>query len=99
MEDVAIQIGLDLIYYWQLTPYQLNKHISAYNNKLQADYNLYDEIAFTIGIYVMKGFHDPENYPTLPISQSTQKTNEKMSDADMEKMARRNTIRTGGEII
>lgn len=86
------------MYFWKLTPIQFNKHISAYNKRINDKSALYDEIAYSIGVYVTKGFHDPENYPTEPFSQKVETENEVMTDDDMEMIARRNTIMLGGQV-
>lgn len=98
MEEVAISIELDLHYFWSLNPNQFNKHLIHFNKKTEIELRTMDEFAHLMGMYVMYAFNDPERYPVHPLYSGKNEVEEIMSDEDMEKVARRNTLIMGGEI-
>ena len=97
MEEDAILIGLDLDYYWRLTPKQYAKHIKVFNEKEQQRFKERDLLNFMLGKYIVYAFNDPKHYPSKPFAEKTAQL-ETMTDEEMEKQARRNTIKMGGVI-
>ena len=97
MEEDAIRVGLNLHYFWSLTPKQWAKYIKVFNEKEQARLQEIDTLNYILGKYVAYAVNDPKNYPKQPFTQKN--TNlEPMTDEEMEKQARRNTIKMGGVI-
>ncbi|CAM3608170.1 hypothetical protein ERUR111494_02580 [Erysipelothrix urinaevulpis] len=92
-------MGLNLDYYWSLNPKQFQKHYDAYNSQVRERVEYDDFINHMLGRYVMIAVHDPENYPEEPFTSLKTKVEEKMTDERMEKIARRNTLLMGGEIV
>ena len=97
MEEDAIRIGLDLNYYWNLNPKQYAKHIKIFNEKEEQRLKENDLFNFMLGKYVAYAFNDPKHYPSKPFNDKTTQL-EPMTDEEMERQARRNTIKMGGVI-
>ena len=57
-----------------------------------------DECNYILGKYIGFAVNDPRHYPSKPFSHITNTELEPMTDEQMEKMARRNTIKMGGVI-
>ena len=98
MEEDAITIGLDLHYYWSLTPKQWAKHIKVFKEKEQQRLKEKDLFNFMLGKYVAYAFNDPKHYPSKPFTEQNTDL-EPMTDEEMERQARRNTIKMGGVIV
>ena len=56
-----------------------------------------DMFNFMLGKYVAYAFNDPKHYPTKPFAEKNTDL-KPMTDEEMERQARRNTIRMGGVI-
>lgn len=97
MEEDAIKIGLDLHYFWSLNPKQWTKHLKVFNEKELERLKEIDTLNYLLGKYVGWAVNDPKHYPKNPFSEKNTDL-EPMSDEDMERQARRNTIRMGGVI-
>lgn len=97
MEEDAIKIGLDLHYFWSLNPNQWTKHLKVFNENERQRLKEIDTLNYLLGKYVGWAINDPKHYPTKPFSEKNTKL-KPMSDEDMEKQARRNTIKMGGVI-
>ena len=97
MEEDAIRIGLDLHYYWSLNPKQYAKHVKVFMEKEKARFNEIDTFNYILGKYIAYAVNDPRHYPTKPFTEKTPQL-EPMTDEEMEKQARRNTIKMGGVI-
>ena len=97
MEEDAIAIGLDLHYYWSLNPKQYAKHIEVFNKKEQLRLKEADLLNFMLGKYIAYAFNDPKKYPSKPFLENDTDL-KPMTDEEMEKQARRNTIKMGGVI-
>lgn len=98
MEEDAIAIGLDLHYFWSLNPKQWAKHVKAFNEKEKQRLREKDLFNYLLGKYVAFAFNDPKKYPDKPFTDKDTE-NKPMTDEEMEKQARRNTIKMGGVII
>ena len=98
MEADAIAIGLDLHYFWSLNPKQWAKHIEVFSKKEQQRLKEKDLFNYMLGKYVAYAFNDPKRYPSKPFLENTTDL-EPMTDEEMERQARRNTIKMGGVII
>ena len=97
MEVDALTIGLDLHYYWSLNPKQWAKHVKAFEQKEQQRLRETDLFNFMLGKYVAYAFNDPKHYPTKPFTEKDTDL-KTMTDEEMERQARRNTIKMGGVI-
>lgn len=97
MEEDAIAIGLDLGYYWSLNPKQYAKHIKVFNQREQQRLKEKDLFNYMLGKYVAFAFNDPKKYPSKPFFENDTDL-KPMTDEEMEKQARRNTIKMGGVI-
>lgn len=97
MEEDAILVGLDLHYYWSLTPKQWSKYIKVYNEKKKREFNEQDTLNYILGKYIAYSVNDPKHYPKNPFTDINVNMSN-MSDDDMETMARKNTIKMGGVI-
>lgn len=97
MEEEAIAIGLDLDYYWSLNPKQYAKHIKVFNQREEQRFKEIDTFNFMLGKYIAYAFNDPKHYPTKPFLDNNTDL-KPMTDEEMEKQARRNTIKMGGVI-
>ena len=97
MEEYAIAIGLDLHYFWSLNPKQWAKHIKVFNKKEQERLREADTLNYLLGKYVAFAFNDPKHYPSKPFTEKNTDL-KPMTDEEMERQARRNTIRMGGVI-
>lgn len=97
MEEDAIRIGLDLHYFWSLNPKQYAKHVKVYGEKEDSRFKEVDLFNYILGKYFAYAVNDPKHYPDKPYTQKTALL-EPMTDEEMEKQARRNTIKMGGVI-
>lgn len=98
MEADAIAIGLDLHYFWSLNPKQWAKHIEVFKKKEQQRLKERDLFNYMLGKYVAYAFNDPKHYPSKPFTEKSTDL-EPMTDEEMERQARRNTIKMGGVIV
>jgi hypothetical protein len=98
MEVDAITIGLDLHYFWSLTPKQWAKHVTAFTEKEKQRLKEKDLFNYMLGKYVAYAFNDPKHYPSKPFTEKNTDL-KPMTDDEMEKQARRNTIKMGGVIV
>ena len=90
-------MGLDLHYFWSLDVKQYIKHIKVFNEKEKQRIKETDELNYVLGKYIAYAFNDPKNYPKKPFTEQNTEL-KPMSDEEMEKQARRNTIKMGGVI-
>lgn len=97
MEEDAIRIGLNLHYFWSLTPKEYAKHVKVYAEKEEKRFKEVDLFNYILGKYVAYAVNDPKRYPSKPFTEKTTQL-EPMTDEEMEKQARRNTIKMGGVI-
>lgn len=97
MESDALLIGLDLHYFWSLNPKQYAKHIEVFNKKEQLRLKEIDLFNYLLGKYIAFAFNDPKKYPSKPFLENNTDL-KPMTDEEMEKQARRNTIKMGGVI-
>lgn len=97
MEEDAIRIGLDLHYFWSLNVKQYMKHLRVFNQKEKQKFKDRDGLNYMLGQYIAYAFNDPKHYPKQPFTEKNTDL-KPMSDEDMEKQARRNTIKMGGVI-
>ena len=97
MEEDAIRVGLDLHYFWTLNPKQWAKYIKVFNEKEQARLKEVDTLNYILGKYIAYAVNDPKHYPSKPFSDKNTEL-KPMTDEEMEKQARRNTIKMGGVI-
>ncbi len=97
MEEDAIRIGLNLHYFWSLNPKQWEKYVKVFNEKEKQRLKEVDTLNYILGKYVAYGVNDPKHYPSKPFTEQNTEL-KPMSDEEMEKQARRNTIKMGGVI-
>ncbi len=97
MEEDAIRIGLDLHYFWSLDVKQYLKHVRVYNQKEKERIKEKDGLNYMLGKYIGFAINDPKHYPSEPFLEKDTEL-KPMSDEEMEKQARRNTIKMGGVI-
>lgn len=97
MEEDAIRVGLDLHYFWSLNPKQWAKHIKVFNEKEQARLKEADTFNYILGKYIAYAVNDPKHYPNKPFTDNDTQL-KPMTDEEMERQARRNTIKMGGVI-
>lgn len=97
MESDAILIGLDLHYFWSLNPKQWAKHVEIFNKKEQQRLRETDLLNHILGKYIAYAFNDPKHYPDKPFTEKNTDL-KPMTDEEMERQARHNTIRMGGVI-
>lgn len=97
LEEEAIIIGLDLHYFWSLDVKQYSKHVRAYNTKQKQRVSEIDSLNHILGMYISYAFNDPKHYPRNAFTEKNTDL-KPMTDEEMEKQARRNTIKMGGVI-
>lgn len=97
MEEDAIRIGLDLHYYWSLNPKQWEKYIRVFKEKEKNRLKEVDTLNYLLGKYIGFAVNDPKHYPKKPFTENDTEL-KPMTDEEMEKQARRNTIKMGGVI-
>ena len=90
-------MGLDLHYFWSLDVKQYIKHVRVYNQKQKERIKEMDGLNHILGQYIAYAFNDLKHYPKKPFTEKNTEL-EPMSDEEMEKQARRNTIKMGGVI-
>lgn len=97
LEKDAIYIGLTLDYFWKLNPKQYTKHVEVFNKKEKERLKEQDILNYMLGKYIGWAVNDPKHYPNKPFTEKD--TEQKpMTDEEMERQARRNTIKMGGVI-
>lgn len=97
MEEDAIRIGLDLNYFWSLNPKQWAKYIKVFEERERERLKEVDVMNYILGKYIAYAVNDPKHYPNKPFTEKDTEL-KPMSDEEMEKQARRNTIKMGGVI-
>ena len=97
MEEDAIRIGLDLHYFWSLNPKQWAKYVKVFGENEEKRFREIDTFNYILGKYVAYAVNDPRHYPSKPFTEKATQL-EPMTDEEMEKQARRNTIKMGGVI-
>lgn len=99
-EDEAIYIGLNLDYYWSLTPKQYAKHCKMYLKKEEQDIKIKDKLNHILGQYIGIAFNNGKHYPKKPLldSATEEKETQPQTLDDMERIARNNTLIMGGVI-
>lgn len=97
IEEDAIRIGLDLHYFWSLNPKQWAKYVKVFNEKEKQRLKEIDTLNYLLGKYVAYGVNNPKHYPSKPFTEKSTDL-KPMSDEEMERQARRNTIKMGGVI-
>ncbi len=98
LEVEAIKVGLDLYYFWNLTPKQFEKHIQMFNENERKRITEVDMLNHLLGKYIAIAFNDPKNYPNRSFLDKSNELIDVMTDEEMELRARRNTIKMGGVI-
>ena len=98
MEVEAIRIGLDLHYFWSLNPKQFEKYIQVFGEKEKSRIIEVDMLNHLLGKYISIGFNDPKNYPTNSFLSEIDNAQRIMTDEEMERRAKLNTIKMGGVI-
>ena len=97
MEEDAIRIGLDLHYFWTLNPKQWEKYVKVFNEKEKQRLKEVDTLNYVLGKYIVFAVNDPKHYPSKPFTEKDTEL-KPMTDEEMERQARRNTIKMGGVI-
>lgn len=97
MEIEAIRIGLNLLYFWQLTPNQFKKYVTVYQEKEKNRVIEQDFLNHILGKYISFAFNDPKKYPRKSFLNKEKELVE-MTDNEMEEMAKRNVRMMGGVI-
>ena len=97
MEEDAIRVGLDLHYFWSLNPKQWAKYVKVFNEKEKQRLKEVDTLNYVLGKYIGFAVNDPKHYPSKPFCEKDTEL-KPMPDDEMEKQARRNTIKMGGVI-
>ncbi len=82
---MAIRIGLDLNYFWDLTPKQFKKHLDVFVERKKEEAREVDAQNYLLGKYMAYAVNDPKSYPEKPFM--TEKRQEIMTDEEMERMA------------
>lgn len=95
-EITALEIGLDLNYYWELTPKQFQKHVTAYHTRRKENEKRTDQLNYLLGAYVGSAVNNGKHYPKEPFL--SQKKRRAMTPEEMEEQAIRNTIKLGGNL-
>lgn len=98
MEEDAIRVGLNLHYFWSLNPKQWEKYVKVFNEKEKQRVKELDTLNYILGKYIGYAVNDPKHYPNNPLTEKNNNTLKVMTDEEMEKQARRNTIKMGGVI-
>lgn len=97
LEEEAIYIGLDLDYFWNLTPKTYKKHVDVFQKKKKEKLQNIDYLNNILGQYISYAFNNPKKYPKPFLTKNVQK-NINMSETEMEEQVRRNTLMLGGVI-
>lgn len=85
--------------YWHLNPLQFAKYIKVYRRKELARIREKDALNHFLGIYISAAVNNPKEYPQKPfLAKKTEDKPKSMTAEEMERMARRNTIRVGGTV-
>jgi len=82
-----------------MTPKQYEKFRAAHLEHEKSRFKQADVLNHILGRYIAYSFNDPSKYPEMPfLSGGASDDLPEMTDEEMERQARRNTIRLGGEI-
>lgn len=96
LESEAIYIGLDLNYFWNLTPNQYTKYVETYRKKSKERLQEKDYLNHLLGQYISYAFNNPKEYPKKPYLY--EETKQDMTTNEMERQVINNTIMMGGVI-
>jgi hypothetical protein len=95
---LGIDWGLRMERYWETTPSEFKKYLEAYKKIVENKAREMDYSNFNLGKYLMLAYNDPKKYPKKPFLWKDERTNTIMTEEEMDRMMRRNTISLGGEI-
>lgn len=98
LESEAIYIGLDLHYFWSLTPNQYSKYVENYRKKEKDRLQEKDYLNHLLGQYISYAFNSPKEYPKKPYLYEEKQVQKDMSLSEMERQVINNTIMMGGVI-
>jgi len=95
---LGIDWGLELERYWETTPKEYYQYLEVYktieeNRAKEMDFN-----NFNLGKYVAYAVNDPKKYPKKPFLQEVKEESKVMTDEEMDRVMKRNTIALGGII-
>lgn len=90
-------MGLNLDYFWSLNPKQWVKYVDVFNKKENERLKEKDMFNYMLGKYIAWAVNDPKHYPEKPFTEKNKELIE-MTDEEMERQARHNTIKMGGVI-
>ncbi len=96
LEADAIEIGLNLDYFWSLTPKQYEKHQNIYLKVQEQELKKQDSLNWALGRYISFSVHEPNKYPKKPFT--TLEEQKQQTDIDMEQQAMLITAQLGGNI-
>lgn len=71
--------------------------MESWKNKEERRLRIIDQLNYELGYYIMFAVNDPKKYPKKPFRAKEQVR--VMSGEEMERIARANTIKLGGNII
>lgn len=97
LEELAIEIGLTLEYFWEINPRIFNKYINVYKKKKEEEIQQIDTLNFLLGKYIAYAFNDVKHYPKKPFLEDDKPKGE-MQVSDMERNAMFNVMKLGGKI-
>ncbi len=95
---MAVEIGLKLTEYWQLTPREFVVYVKGYKRKLKTQFELLDQANHLLGKYIAYAVNDPKKYPKKPFTQGTN-IKPKMTPEEMERFAKEYTRRFNNDKI
>ena len=76
---------------------QYMKHVRVFNEKEKERVKEIDSLNYLFGKYIAYAFNNPKHYPNKPFTEKNHAP-KIMSDEEMERQARLNTIKMGGVI-
>lgn len=90
--------------YWELTPREFEKVIKVFEQRSQERAREQDAQNYLLGKYIAYAINDPKKYPKKPFLDKLKEKDERdeklpMTDSEMERIMRANTIKLGGSII
>lgn len=90
-------MGLDLEYYWRLTPNQFKKHYEGYRVRIENEAKMKDQLNHILGMYIGFAVNEPSKYPNKPHLMKQEQLRE-MTDDEMERKVERLNKLFGGSI-
>ena len=84
--------------YWETTPKEFYRYLEIYKKVEENRARVMDYDNFNLGKYIAFAVNDPKKYPKKPFLWGSETEEKVMTNEEMERVMRLNTIKLGGTV-